>query len=87
MKNVSRSSSANLQSEVVVSGGNGGHRQAGVGTTQLQNVDNDAKRDLLAALSSVQDNGMYGLEVGKLYALLNLRRLPKNALNHYVYLA
>ncbi|CAL8467657.1 g7195 [Coccomyxa elongata] len=32
-------------------------------TTRVQNVDNDAKRNLLAALSSVQDNGMYGLEV------------------------
>ena len=53
-----------MQSEVDVSCGNGGHRQAGVGTARVQNVDNDAKRDLLAALSSVQDNGMYGLEVG-----------------------
>lgn len=33
------------------------------GGSQIQNIDNEAKRNLLAALSSVQDTGVYGLEV------------------------
>lgn len=56
-----------MQWDVVVSGGDGGHCQAGAGPTRVQNVDNDAKRNLLAALSSVQNNGVYGLEVGLLH--------------------
>lgn len=38
--------------------------QATASTTQILNVANDAKRDLLSALLSVQDTGVYGLEVG-----------------------
>ncbi len=41
--------------------------QAKIGSSQIKNINNDAKRDLLAALSSVQDNGVYGLEVSKAY--------------------
>ncbi|KAK9909477.1 hypothetical protein WJX75_002883 [Coccomyxa subellipsoidea] len=44
--------------------------EATASTTQILNVANNAKRDLLSALLSVQDTGVYGLESAQREELL-----------------